>query len=673
MEPDSPTSSSRPTHTVRHYLVVRPLGAHPRQFEDRVEALVAATGVESFTLRQKLAGTALEVFAGGEDLLSLRATAAALGRGGVAACVVAKAGIDRGAQPLRCTRVEFRPDALHFVAPDGRRVASLNRGDRCLLVVAGLDVRRLQTKLLAKQAARRAPGLTPDECLALAVRNDPVLDLYLPESEAPVRIHGRRFDFTCLGERNRLAVGTNFPQVLDDIRDRAGPLVLDTGFGQKLYPFLSWPEPYDPAAMLEPFERYSRFVLRSWQAGLFGPFPGAAGATASPLAALGPLDPGGLLGTAAPGLGLGGQPQAEAAPTSRIALEPEPEPLPSPPPGTLSAFAVQNPRTWAGLVARALQGYRHWVRSLGAAPVIQPLVLAALAALGVAVAAEQPPAMAVSGWLFGAAACVHAFVLLRRRRAIQNCPTARLRSLPMGEVETTGTAEPKYTLRAPFTQTDCVYFSYEVYVRARHGDKQGYILREAGNSGRVPFYLADGEHRVLVHPERAVLSAGTADTLHGSGLGLLTLHLGRPVPADGKVVERVIPVGQRLYVMGYAQRLSRSEHDRRQLLQAKLRQVKSDPVRMARFDTDGDGRIDAGEWEQARTAVEEEALLEALDAPAARDEVAIGEHPAGGLFYISDRREEAILASLAWRAPLAFALGVAAMLGSGYALTRLLG
>lgn len=660
-----------PTHTARHYLVVRPLGAHPREFEDRVDALVAATEVDAFTVRQKLAGTALEVFAGGEDLPSLRATAEALRRCGVAACVVEKAGIDRGPQAMRCTRIEFRSDALHFVAPDGRRVASLNRGDRCVLVVAGLDVRRLQSKLLAKQAARRAPGLTLDECLSLAVRNDPVLDLYLPGVEAPVRLHGRRFDFTCLGERNRLAVGTNFPQVVDDIRERAGPLVLDTGFGQKLYPFLSWPEPHDPAAMLPQFDRYSRFVLRAWEAGLFGTPTAQAGAT--PLAPLGPLDPSGLLWTAGPGLGLG---TATAPGAANPAPAPEPEPLPPPPPGSLSAFSVQDPRTWAGLVARLTQGYRHWVRSLGAAPVTQPLALAtlaALAALGVAYATKQPQAIAVAGLLSGSAACVHAFVLLRRRRAIQNCPTARLRSLPMGEVETTGTAEPKYTLRAPFTQTDCVYFAYEVYVRARHGDKQGYTLREAGNSGRVPFYLADGEHRVLVHPERAVLSAGTADTLRGSGLGLLTLNLGRPVPADGKVVERVIPVGQRLYVMGYAQRLHRSEHDRRQLLQAKLRQVKSDPVRMARFDTDGDGRVDAREWEQARDAVEEEALLEALDAPEARDEVAIGEHPAGGLFYISDRREEDILSSLAWRAPLTFALGVAVTLGSGYALARLLG
>ena len=210
-------------------------------------------------------------------------------------------------------------------------------------------------------------------------------------------------------------------------------------------------------------------------------------------------------------------------------------------------------------------------------------------------------------------------------------------------------------------------------MRTQHGDKQGYALKEMGHSGRVPFYLEDGDHRVLVQPARAVLHAGTADTLHGSGLGALTLGLGRPVPADGKAVERVVPTGQRLYVMGYAQRLHRSEDDRRQLLQAKVREVKGDPKRMARFDTDGDGRIDVREWGAARAAVEEEALVEAPHAGGERDEVAIGEHPAGGLFYISDRREEAILASLAWRAPLAFSVGVAAILGGGYALTRLLG
>ena len=215
--------------------------------------MVTATEVDAFTLRQKLAGTALEVFSTGEDVTRLRTTADALKRQGVEACVVAKAGIDRpplGARPLRCTRVEFRPDALHFIDPDGRRAATLKRGDPCLLVVGALDVRRLQNKLMARQAARRVPGLGLDESLGLAFRNDPLLDLYLPGGEAPVRIHGRRFDFTCLGERNQLAVGTNFPQVLQDIQERAGAVVMDTGFGQKLYPFLSWPEPYDAERML---------------------------------------------------------------------------------------------------------------------------------------------------------------------------------------------------------------------------------------------------------------------------------------------------------------------------------------------------------------------------------------------------------------------------------------
>ena len=159
---------------------------------------------------------------------------------------------------------------------------------------------------------------------------------------------------------------------------------------------------------------------------------------------------------------------------------------------------------------------------------------------------------------------------------------------------------------------------------------------------------------------------------YGSGLGCLGLGLGRPAPAEGKVVERVIATGDQLYVMGCARRVRSSAHDHRQRFRDKLRELKADRKRMRRYDLDGDGRIDAEEWAVARGEVEETALLEGLADPGEGDEVAIGEHPAGGLFYISDRKEEAILRSLAWKIPVSLAVGVAGIIGGGYALVQLL-
>ncbi|HSH69491.1 MAG TPA: hypothetical protein VK997_06210, partial [Deferrisomatales bacterium] len=385
----------------------------------------------------------------------------------------------------------------------------------------------------------------------------------------------------------------------------------------------------------------------------------------APLAPLAALDPGGVLWTAVTGTG----PSSAGAVASGAPAAPSPT-LP-PPPVAPSSFLPASPLSWGGLLGHAGGWYRQVVRSLGAPFLLQPLLVAAFGTLGLAWAIESTHPIPAGVLFLGLAAFFHSFVLLLRKRAIQNCPTARVRSLPMGEVEVTGRAAQKYFLKAPYTRTDCVYYSYEVYARATGRDQTGYTLRESGHSGAVPFYLEEGSHRVLVQPEKAIIHAGTAQTLYGS-LGCLGLPLGRSVPADGKVVERVIATGDPLYVMGCARRVRYSAHDHRQRFRDKLRELKTDRKRMQRYDLDGDGRIDAEEWAQARGDVEEEALLAGLTEPADRDEVAIGEHPAGGLFYISDRKEEAILGSLAWKIPLAFAVGVVGIIGGGYTLVQTL-
>ncbi|HSH68773.1 MAG TPA: hypothetical protein VK997_02565, partial [Deferrisomatales bacterium] len=244
---------------------MRPLATRPEGLEDRLGTIAELTGLDGYTVRQKLVGTALETLVTGADEVALGSTARILRQQGVAAWLVSKAEIVRGEPARRCTSLEFGADTIQFVAPDGNRIAALRRGDRCLLVLGALDFRSFQQKLMARRALDVVADLGLDEVLRSVFANDPVLDVYLPGQEVAVRIHGRRFDFTCLGERNRLAIGTNFPTVLDALREMAGEATLDTSFGLVQHPFLHWPEPHAPEMMLRQFQVYSRFLCRAFR------------------------------------------------------------------------------------------------------------------------------------------------------------------------------------------------------------------------------------------------------------------------------------------------------------------------------------------------------------------------------------------------------------------------
>ena len=59
--------------------------------------------------------------------------------------------------------------------------------------------------------------------------------------------------------------------------------------------------------------------------------------------------------------------------------------------------------------------------------------------------------------------------------------------------------------------------------------------------------------------------------------------------------------------------------------------LKSNPSALKKYDANGDGRISAEEWDDARRSVEEEQTTEATEA-VPKDDIAVGEHPSGGLF-----------------------------------------
>ena len=158
-------------------------------------------------------------------------------------------------------------------------------------------------------------------------------------------------------------------------------------------------------------------------------------------------------------------------------------------------------------------------------------------------------------------------------------------------------------------------------------------------------------------PEEAILHAGIKETISGD---MLSSILGAGSAANGrKIVETTIPAGHFLYVMGYGHRLRNSTDIKTKEMTERLIDLKHDKARLKEYDTDKDGKLSGEEWDRARDDVEHQMLGERLSAEKKRDEVAIGAHPSGGLFIISDKKEEHIVKSMAWKIPLYLVTGSA--------------
>jgi hypothetical protein len=208
-----------------------------------------------------------------------------------------------------------------------------------------------------------------------------------------------------------------------------------------------------------------------------------------------------------------------------------------------------------------------------------------------------------AGSLFGGG-----FYYLRLKRLVENTPTSKTRSVAMGMVEVQGRAVRQYALVSPMSQLACVYYRVRKYVR---GDNANWRLSSETESGQVPFFLQDETGRVQVNPEGATVRPRTRNEGLPGRMGLLMATSGI-TDANEKWVEEVIAEGTFLYVLGFARSGERTQISLREQTIAALRSLKSDPLKLKRFDTDGDGHISPEEWEGARTEIEAEVVHRSL-------------------------------------------------------------
>ncbi len=242
-----------------------------------------------------------------------------------------------------------------------------------------------------------------------------------------------------------------------------------------------------------------------------------------------------------------------------------------------------------------------------------------------AVAGEGHWILAALCAVLALAALIACLSKVRRDRYIGDTPLCRIRSAAQGYVRVEGRAEspPGEDLRSPLTGRSCVWWDYQVEARETNAKGESVFRTIEQATSVTPFVLADSDGECLVGPVGAEVTATSNDRWSG-----MSRHPGGPPPLrailnltgddDYRYREQLITRGARLSVLGELRshtEFGATDQKTREILEQWKR---NQPALLKRFDSNHDGRIDAIEWESARTAAHAEAEATVLHSPIER-------------------------------------------------------
>lgn len=634
-------------------LIVRQRPAAHPELERLLEELQAGFGYDPYTTRQRLLGPGLAQLAQG-GRVALDGPAALLRRHGYACWIIVP---PRPAfAPPRLRNLNIGAEAVEFLCEKEQRVR-LERGTPVVGVLADLSgelAGRQVKRLLAQHAylgRDQATLFIPEEIRQAIYKGQPVFDCYLLDGEGAVaaafRVLPGRFNPEGLGGRAGLSAAHNLEAVTRLVGEYAGSFRMHTDLGLSQLPgCLLQPAKTDPAALsgnLEALTRYGWLVAALEEASVAV----EAGEALRPGAVLTAA-----VGGAAAQAGMAVAPEELAAVAAEVdvaARKPEPAarsirppPLPPPPERPEPSFSLRRKFPIIAMaVGGLLLGLAEKSEWLG--PLVHRAVTTGLL-----------PGAAAAGLCWGAFAC------LRLKRFVEDTPTSRIRSLAMGLVEVRGRAIRRYALVAPMTQSACVWYRLRRY---RRDQRNNWTLTSQSDSGHVPFVLDDGSGRVVVDPAGATVRAKTEQTGFPGESSLLGAATdGGP---DEKWVEELIYEGTTLYVLGQARPAREVGAGLRGRTAELLRRLKLDPHALRRYDTNGDGRLDADEWQAARDDAEQLAAAEQLGEPRepAVDPVLLGKPSHRMPFLIAEGETGGDLAKrYGWFATVLLMFGAAAFI-----------
>lgn len=177
---------------------------------------------------------------------------------------------------------------------------------------------------------------------------------------------------------------------------------------------------------------------------------------------------------------------------------------------------------------------------------------------------------------------------LRRARAVANLATSRIGSAAQGYVEVVGRASVDVgnLIVCPMSGVQCIWYRYRVF--ARDNAKEEWRQTDSGVSSAT-FEIRDETGACRVDPDHAEVVAPEVRTSYPDG--------------NTKVVEELLFGGRPIYVLGEFSSSggAHSELSVRDDVGHLLADWKADKAGLLRrFDLDGNGEIDAREWELAR-------------------------------------------------------------------------
>jgi hypothetical protein len=238
----------------------------------------------------------------------------------------------------------------------------------------------------------------------------------------------------------------------------------------------------------------------------------------------------------------------------------------------------------------------------------------------------------------------------KRARAIADLATSRIGSAAQGYVEVVGRASAAIDelILSPFSGLACIWYRYRVY--SRDNAKGEWREIDSGTS-EATFEIDDGSGACRVDPDHAeVVSPETRVTY-----------------SDGdKQVEELLFGGCQIYVLGEFSTLSGAQGlpSVSEDVGALLDEWKKDPVQLQRrFDLDGNGEIDAREWELARRLATRTVEQRHRQMPALADVHMIRAPTDGRMFLISPLPPHRLRQRFLWWS--LFHLGVALLALAG--------
>lgn len=256
---------------------------------------------------------------------------------------------------------------------------------------------------------------------------------------------------------------------------------------------------------------------------------------------------------------------------------------------------------------------------------------------------------------------------LHRARIIEDTPTARVRSAHQGylELEGEGRLLDGTPIVAPLTGTHCLWYRYKIEHRESRSDSRGnsratWSTLQSGVSDGL-FALDDGTGRCIVDPDGAEVVSVDGDVWYGHD------EFPRQGPPASKswfrlgsgdyryTEERLMPGP--VYALGWFGTVRNAPGDVNAEVALLLRDWKGDqPGLLARFDRNGDGRVDAGEWDAAREAALQEVIRLRSHRPHAPDSNLLSRAPSDRHpFLISAVPQQVLTARFRRRALIALA------------------